>query len=134
MCSINKFRQSYARNPRTHQQRLNSSVRYSIRGWAQTPKTVWSSGGGNRSQERAYVREKQIDRDHGSTHPYNMEGFINGYEFKTIIDSGLPLIMLALNQAIQNLRRKDGQVRIMIEYGKNIDNNAKPLTGLCLTG
>ena len=58
--------------------------------------------------------------------PYYMEGFINGNKFKTMIDSGSPVTIFALDEIKQIMKRETLPVREMIEGEKYVDFNGKP--------
>ena len=62
-----------------------------------------------------------------NTKPYYMEGFINGNRFKTIIDSGSPVTLFALDEIKQIMKRETVPVREMIEGERYVDFNGKPL-------
>ena len=57
-----------------------------------------------------------------------MEGFINGNRFKTMIDSGSPVTIFALDEMKQIMKRETLPVREMIEGEKYVDYNGKPLS------
>ena len=65
--------------------------------------------------------------DTESTKPYYMEGFISGQRFKTMIDSGSPVTILALDEIKQIMKRKELQVRSMTESEKYIEFNGRPI-------
>ena len=67
-----------------------------------------------------------VERDE-NTKPYYMEGFINGNRFKTMIDSGSPVTIFALDEMKQIMKRETLPVREMIEGEKYVDFNGKPL-------
>ena len=60
-----------------------------------------------------------------------MEGWINGFRFKTMIDTGSPVTIFAVDETKKNMRRRDHlQVRRMIEVCREenyVDFNGKPL-------
>ena len=56
-----------------------------------------------------------------------MEGFINGNRFKTMIDSGSPVTIFALDEIKQIMQREKLQVRQMIKGERYVDFNGKPL-------
>ena len=62
-----------------------------------------------------------------NTKPYYMEGLINGNKFKTMIDSGSPVTIFALDEIKQIMKRETLPVREMIEGEKYVDFNGKPL-------
>ena len=61
-----------------------------------------------------------------NTKPYNMEGFINGNRFKTMINSGSPVTLFELDERKQIMRREILPVREMIEGERYVDFNGKP--------
>ena len=63
-----------------------------------------------------------------NTKPYYMEGFINGNRFKTMIDSGSPVTIFALDEIKQIMKRETFPVREMIEGERYMDFNGKPLS------
>ena len=56
-----------------------------------------------------------------------MEGWINGFRVKTMIDTGSPLTIFAIDEIKRTMRRADLQVRPMVEEEKCVDINGKPL-------
>ena len=62
-----------------------------------------------------------------NTKPNYMEGFINRNKFKTMIDSGSPVTIFALDGIKQIMKRETLPVREMIEGEKYVDFNGKPL-------
>ena len=62
-----------------------------------------------------------------NTKPYYMEGFINGNKFKTMIDSGTPVTIFALDEIKQIMKREAFTVCEMIEGERYVDFNGKPL-------
>ena len=56
-----------------------------------------------------------------------MEGFINGNRFRTMIDSGSPVTIFALDEIKQIMQRKKLQVRQVIIGERYVDFNGKPL-------
>ena len=62
-----------------------------------------------------------------NTKPYYMERFINGNKFKTMIDSGSPDTIFALDEIKQIMKRETLPVRKMIEGEKYVDFNGNPL-------
>ena len=62
-----------------------------------------------------------------NTKPYYMEGFINGNRFKTMIDSGSPVTIFALDEMKQIMKRETFPVREMIEGERYVDFNGKAL-------
>ena len=61
------------------------------------------------------------------TAPYYMEGWINGFCFKTMIDTSSPVTVFAVDEIKKITSRKDLEVRRMIEGEKYVDFNGKPL-------
>ena len=59
--------------------------------------------------------------------PYYMEGWINGFRFKTMIDTGSPVTIFAVDEIKRIMRRADLQVRPMVDEEKYVDFNGKPL-------
>ena len=68
-----------------------------------------------------------IDGQSENIKPYYMEGFINGNRFKTMIDSGSPVTIFALDEIKQIMQREKLQVRQMIKGERYVDFNGKPL-------
>ena len=62
-----------------------------------------------------------------NTKPYYMEGFITGNKFKTMIDSGSPVTIFALDEIKQIMKSETLPVREIIEGEKYVDFNGKPL-------
>ena len=58
---------------------------------------------------------------------YYMEGFINGNKFKTMIDSGSPVTIFALEETKQIMKRETLSLREMKEGDRYVDFNGKPL-------
>ena len=56
--------------------------------------------------------------------------WINGFRFKTMIDTGSPVTIFAVDDIKKIMRRKDLQVRWMNEGEKYVDFNGKPLIRL----
>ena len=61
------------------------------------------------------------------TTPYYMEGWINGFHFKMMIDTGSHVTIFAVDEIKKIMRRKDRQVRRTIEVEKYVDFNGKPI-------
>ena len=61
------------------------------------------------------------------TTPYYMERWINGFRFKTMIDTGSPVTIFAVDEIKSIMRRKDFHVRRMVEEEKYVDFNGKHL-------
>ena len=61
------------------------------------------------------------------TTPYYMEGWINVFRFKTMIDMGSPVTIFAVDEKKKIMRKKDLQVRRMVEGEKYVHFNGKPL-------
>ena len=59
--------------------------------------------------------------------PYYMEGWIIGFRFKTMIDTGSPVTIFAVDEIKRIMRRADLQVRPMVDEEKYVDYNGKPL-------
>ena len=68
-----------------------------------------------------------VEGGNNDTKPFYMDGFINGNHFKTMIDTGSPLIIFALDEIKRIMKRKKLQVRPMIEGKRYVDFNGKPL-------
>ena len=56
-----------------------------------------------------------------------MEGFIVGYRFKAMIDSGSPVTIFAIDELKRIMKRETLQVRDLIKEEKYVDFNGKPL-------
>ena len=56
-----------------------------------------------------------------------MEGFIVGYRFKAMIDSGSPVTIFAIDELKRIMKRETLQVRDLIKEEKYADFNGKPL-------
>ena len=56
-----------------------------------------------------------------------MEGWINGFRFKTMIDTGSPVTIFAVDEIKRIMRRADLQMRPMVDEEKYVDFNGKPL-------
>ena len=61
------------------------------------------------------------------TKPYYMKGFINGNRFKTMIDTGSPVTIFALDEIKRIMKREKLPVRQMIEGERYVDFIGKPL-------
>ena len=59
--------------------------------------------------------------------PFYMEGFINGNRFKTMIDTGYPVTIFALDEIKTIMKKEKLPVRQMIEGERYVDFNGKPL-------
>ena len=59
---------------------------------------------------------------------YYMEGWINGFRFKIMIDTGSPVTIFAVDEIKCIMRRNNLQVRRMVEGEKYVDFNDKPLS------
>ena len=68
-----------------------------------------------------------VDGQNENIKPYYMEGFINGNRFKTMIDSGSPVTIFALDEIKQIMQREKLQVRQMIKGERYVDFNGKSL-------
>ena len=64
------------------------------------------------------------------TAPYYTEGRINGFRFKTMIATDLPVTIFAVDEKKEVMRRKDLQVRRKVEAEKYVDFDSKPLNRL----
>ena len=60
------------------------------------------------------------------TTPYYMEGWINGFRFKTMIDTGSPVGIFAVDEINKIRRRKGLQVKRMVAGEKYQGFNGKP--------
>ena len=72
-------------------------------------------------------RRKEEEGGNNETNPYYMEGFINGNSFKTMIDTGSPVTIFAVDEIQQIVMREKLPVRQMIEGERYVDFNGKPL-------
>ena len=68
-----------------------------------------------------------IEGNDNNTKPYYMEGFINGNRFKTMIDTGSPVTIYALDEIKKIMKREKLPVREMVENERYVDFNGKPL-------
>ena len=68
-----------------------------------------------------------VEGEEENLKPYYMEGFINGNRFKTMIDSGSPVTIFALDELKSIMKRDKLQVREMINCGNYVDLNGKQL-------
>ena len=68
-----------------------------------------------------------VEGEEENSKPYYMEGFINGNRFKTVIDSGSPVTIFALDEIKSIMKRDKLQVREMIKGKKYVDFNGKQL-------
>ena len=59
--------------------------------------------------------------------PYYLEGFIIGNKVRTMIDSGSPITIFALDEIKQIMKRETLPVREMIKGKWYVDFNGKPL-------
>ena len=59
--------------------------------------------------------------------PFYLEGFFNGNRFKTMIDTGSPVTIFALDEIQTIMKREKLPVRQMIEGERYVDFNEKPL-------
>ena len=67
------------------------------------------------------------------TKPFSMEGVVNGFRFKTMIDDGSPVTIFEVSVIKKILRKKHLQIRRMVGGEKYVDVNGKThLTGLCV--
>ena len=62
-----------------------------------------------------------------SAAPYYKDGTIKGNYFKTMINTGSPVMTFAFNEIKEIMKRKELQVRRMIPGEKYVDFNGKPL-------
>ena len=67
-----------------------------------------------------------VEGEEENSKPLYMEGFINGNKFKTMIDSGSPVTIFALDELKSIMKRDKLQVREMIKE-KYVDFNEKHL-------
>ena len=68
-----------------------------------------------------------VEGGNNETKPYYMEGFINGNRFKTMIDTGSPVTIFALDEIKRIMKREKLSVRQMIEGERYVDFKGKPL-------
>ena len=68
-----------------------------------------------------------IEGNDNNTKSYYMEGFINGNRFKTMIDTGSPVTIYALDEIKKIMKRENLPVREMVENERYVDFNGKPL-------
>ena len=68
-----------------------------------------------------------IEGNDNNTKPYYMEGFINGNRFKTMIGTGSPVTIYALDEMKKIMKRENLSVREMVENERYVDFNGKPL-------
>ena len=61
------------------------------------------------------------------TTPYYMEGWINGLHFKTMIDTDSPVTFFSVDEIKKIMRRKDLQVRRMVQGENYVVFNGKPI-------
>ena len=84
-----------------------------------------------------YEEDKNSDSDElvlnveseatNNSEPYYVDGWINGFRFKLMIDTGSPVTIFAIDEVKRIMRRADLQVRPMIEEEKYVDFKGKPL-------
>ena len=79
------------------------------------------------SSEEDMVVVKVEGDEMRSASPYYMEGTINGNNFKTMIHTGSPVRIFAIDEILKNNKRREMQVRRMIPGGKYVDFNRNPL-------
>ena len=60
-------------------------------------------------------------------HLYYMERFLNGQRFKTMIDTGSPVTIFAVNEIKKIMKRGNLQVRRMVDNETYVDFKGKPL-------
>ena len=68
-----------------------------------------------------------IEGNDNNTKPYYMEGFINGNRFKTMIDTGSPVTIYALDEKKKIMKTENLPVREMVKNERYVDFNGKPL-------
>ena len=68
----------------------------------------------------------QSERTNNSE-PYYLEGWINGFRLKTMIDTGSPVTIFAIDEIKTSMHRADLQERPMVEEEKFVNFNGKPL-------
>ena len=68
-----------------------------------------------------------VEGGNNDTKPFYMEGFINGNHSKTMIDTGSPVTIFALDEIKRIMKREKLPVRQMIEGERYVDFNGKPL-------
>ena len=69
-----------------------------------------------------------VEGNDNNTKPYYMEGFINGNRFNTMIDTGSPVTIYALDEIKKIMKRENLPVREMVEsVSTYVDFNGKPL-------
>ena len=77
------------------------------------------------TRTRGQVLNTEGEEENSKT--YFMDGFINGNRFKTMIVSGSPVRIFALDELKRIMKRESLQVRNMIKGEKYVDFNGKPL-------
>ena len=68
-----------------------------------------------------------VEGNDNNTKPYYKESFINGNRFKTMIDTGSPGTIYALDEIKKIMKRENLPVRVMVESERYVDFNGKPL-------
>ena len=68
-----------------------------------------------------------VEGGNNDTKPFYMDGFINGNRFETMIDTGSPVTIFALDEIKRIMKREKLQVRPMIEGERYVDFIGKPL-------
>ena len=68
-----------------------------------------------------------VEGNDNNTKLYHMEGFISGNQFKTMIDTGSPVTIYALDEIKKIMKRENLLVRDMVESERYVDFNGKPL-------
>ena len=68
-----------------------------------------------------------VEGNDNNTKLYHMEGFISGNQFKTMIDTGSPVTIYALDEIKKIMKRENLPVRDMVESERYVDFNGKPL-------
>ena len=71
----------------------------------------------------------KIDEEMGkkSAKPFYMEGFINRQPFKTMMDTGSPVTIFAVDEIRKIMKKDQLHVRRMVDDKKYVDFNGKPL-------
>ena len=68
-----------------------------------------------------------IEGNDNNTKPYYMEGFMNGNRFKTMINTGSPVTIYALDEIKKIMKRENLPIQEMVENERYVDFNGKPL-------
>ena len=77
--------------------------------------------------ENTMVLKIDDETEKESAKPFYMEGFINRQPFKTMIDTGSPVTIFAVDEIKKIMKRDQLQVRRMVDDEKYVDFNGKPL-------